>query len=73
LLVIKIKTPAMYNSVYETEQGILNLKRTLKKIVDNRETIINQIGLDEFKKQTEDVIDMINDMTKALLVNSLLN
>ena len=63
----------MGNSIYETEQGILNLKRTLKKIIDNRETIIDEIGLDEFKKQTENAITMISDMTKTLLVNSLLN
>ncbi len=63
----------MSNSIYETEQGILNLKRTLKKIIDNRETIIDEIGLDEFKKQTENAITMISDMTKTLLVNSLLN
>ena len=62
----------MSNSVYETEQGILNLKRALKRIVDNREAIIDKIGIDEFKKQTGDAVTMISNMTESLLTNSLL-
>ena len=63
----------MSNSVYETEQSILNLKRALKRIVDNREAIIDKIGIDEFKKQTGDAVTMISNMTESLLTNSLLN
>lgn len=63
----------MSNSVYETEQGILNLKRALKRIVDNRKTIIDKIGIDAFKKQTGDAVTMISNMTESLLANSLLN
>ena len=63
----------MTNLIYQTEQNIVFLKKTLKTMIDNRETIVNKIGEDRFKEKVGNVIMEISDMTQILLDNLLLN
>ena len=63
----------MRNIGYKTEQNILNLKKYLKEVINRREVIVDNIGIDEYKKLTDSAQNIINDMTDSLLANTLLN
>ena len=63
----------MRNIGYKTEQKILNLKRHLKEVINRREVVVDNIGIDEYKKLTDSAQNIINDMTDSLLANTLLN
>ena len=63
----------MRNIGYKTEQKILNLKRHLKEVINRREVVVNNIGIDEYNKLTDSAQNIINDMTDSLLANTLLN
>tara|TARA_B110000285_G_scaffold207369_1_gene246695 strand:- start:1137 stop:1328 length:192 start_codon:yes stop_codon:yes gene_type:complete len=63
----------MKNIGYKTEQNILNLKKYLKEVINRREVVVNNIGIDEYNKLTDSAQNIINDMTDSLLANTLLN
>ena len=63
----------MRNIGYKTEQNILNLKKYLKEVINRREVVVNNIGIDEYNKLTDSAQNIINDMTDSLLANTLLN